>query len=87
MIKLGAERDGFAAFMRIYAPSAHAWFPLVSPGITTLLSRQRSFLLLLVPKKLYSDFHTRAARALAPVRMPLPPPLPGEGTPRVATSS
>ena len=63
------------------------WYPLISSGITTVLSLAKDVLFCLWSrKKLYSEFHTRAARALAPIPMPLPPPLPGEGTPTATAS-
>src|SRR6266853_2604236 len=62
VIKLGAERDGFAAFMRIYAPSAHTWFPLVSPGITTLLSLAKDLFFCYWSRKNCIPISTRGLR-------------------------
>ena len=58
------------------------WYPLIVSGITTLLYLAKDIgFILWARKKLYCEFRERAARAIASIRPPLPPPLPQAGLP------
>ncbi len=66
------------------ATSTLVWLPLLSAAMAGILSVAKDiFFWLWARRKLYSEFRERAARATAPMRLALPPPLPRVGTPPV----
>jgi len=55
-----------------------SWFPLIFSGLTALLCLAKDFgFWIWARRKLYSELRERAAGTVAPLRLALPPPLPG----------
>lgn len=65
-------------------PSRIMFYPLLQSAVVTVLSLAKDVgFALWARRKLYSEFRQRAVRAVAPIRLALPPPLPRPGTPPV----
>jgi hypothetical protein len=63
------------------------WYPLITSGVATLLYLAKDLgFWLWARRKLHSEFRERAVRAVAPVRLALPPPLPRVGSPPIIAS-
>jgi hypothetical protein len=67
--------------------SMMVWYPLITSSVAFLLYLAKDLgFWLWSRRKLHSEFRERAVRALSPMRLPLPPPLPRVDSPPVITS-